>query len=149
MIRLILPICAAALLSACQVSRESDAGEQEQAVTGVLADSVAGWNSGNLDRFMAAYSEDPRTSYVTEDGVIHGRKAIAERYSATYDFADPARRGALSIEKLDFRLLGDDNALFVGRYTLIYPDGKSATGPTTIVFEREGGTWRIIADHSS
>lgn len=149
MIRVILPLGAAVLLSACQVSRDTAAGEEEQAVTSALADSVAGWNSGNLDRFMAAYSEDPSTSYVTKDGLLRGRKAIAERYSGTYDFADPAKRGALSIEKLDFRMLGKDNALYVGRYTLIYPDGKSATGPTSIVFEREGGTWRIIADHSS
>lgn len=149
MIRLILPLCCAVLLSACQVSSESAAGQEEQAISGVLADSVAGWNSGNLDRFMAAYSESPKASYVTDEGVLRGRKTIADRYAGLYDFADPAKRGALSIEKLDFRLLGDNNALYIGRYTLIYPDGKSATGPTSIVFEREGGTWRIVADHSS
>jgi ketosteroid isomerase-like protein len=39
--------------------------------------------------------------------------------------------------------------LYIARYLLTYPDGKTASGPTTLVFAREAGGWHIIADHSS
>ena len=142
-------LCIACSLAACQVSPERSVEEEKRAVAAALAESTAGWNSGDIERFMAIYSESPETSFVTEDGLLHGRKAMSERYLKKYDFADPAKRGALSMETLDFRLLGADYALYIGRYTLAYPDGKTVSGPTSLVFAREGGSWRIIADHSS
>lgn len=149
MIRAILPLCAALLLTGCEVAREPTVADRRQAVIAALAESTAGWNSGNLDRFLSVYSETPETSFVTAEGLLRGRKQMAQRYSEKYDFADPAKRGALSLETLDFRMLGPDYALYIGRYTLVYPDGKKATGPTSLVFAREGGNWRIVADHSS
>lgn len=145
----VLAFCAALTLAACSWAPERAVEEEKLAVTAALAESAAGWNSGNLDRFMGIYSEDPATSFVSKDGLLRGRETLAERYRTKYTFADPARRGSLSFETLDFRLLGADHALYVGRYTLVYPDGKTLSGPTSLVFAREGDSWRIVADHSS
>ncbi|MXO94312.1 DUF4440 domain-containing protein [Erythrobacter arachoides] len=121
-------------------------------IEAALNDSAAGWNEGDMTRFLAVYSGDPRTAFVGGEEVIHGRGAIETRYRDRYDWSgpDPSGRGVLSFVTEDFRPLGQDHALYVGRYVLEYPQGKPpATGFTSLVFERENGKWQIISDHSS
>ncbi|WP_010544012.1 SgcJ/EcaC family oxidoreductase [Sphingomonas elodea] len=119
------------------------------AIDAAMARSVAGWNAGAVDRFLDVYSEAPETSFVEGEGLVRGKAAMKQRYEAKYNFSDPAKRGALTIERLDYRPLGPGYALYIGRYTLRYPDGHSASGPTSVVFHHEAGGWKIIADHSS
>ncbi len=119
------------------------------AVDKAMAQSVAGWNAGDVDQFMQVYSPGPETSFVADDGLVRGKEAMIARYRKKYDFSDPVKRGTLTIERLDYRQLGPDYALYIGRYTLRYPDGHSASGPTSVVLHHEAGGWKIIADHSS
>lgn len=119
------------------------------AIDAAMAESVAGWNAGDVQRFMQIYSDDADTSFVQGEGLVRGKAAMTARYRAKYDFADPAKRGSLTIERLDYRPLGPGYALYIGRYTLRYPDGHSASGPTSLVLHQEAGGWKIIADHSS
>lgn len=125
------------------------AQDTRAAIDAAIADSVAGWNSGDVDRFMGAYSTAATASFVTSRGLLRGRAAMIDSYRKTYDFSDPAKRGTLAIERIDFRPLGAGHALYIGRFTLTYPGGKTDSGYTSLVFAREGGRWRIIADHSS
>lgn len=118
------------------------------AVEAAMADSAAGWNAGDVDRFMAIYSDAPEASFVTADGLVRGKAAMVARYRQKYDFADAAKRGVLSFKTLDWRPLGPGHALYIARYTLTYADGRTASGPTSLVFRREKGGWKIIADHS-
>ena len=122
---------------------------EQQAVEKVMTDSAAGWNSGDLPRFMAVYSSAPETSFVTKEGVLRGKAVMSERYRTKYDFANAAKRGVLTFQTLDFRLLDPTHAIYIGRYTLTYSDGKTQSGPTILVFAKEAGEWKIIADHSS
>lgn len=119
------------------------------ALDAAMRRSVAGWNAGQVDQFLRIYSNSPETSFVEGEGLVRGKAAMKVRYQAKYNFADPARRGTLTIERLDYRPLGRDYALYIGRYTLRYPDGHTASGPTSLVFHREAAGWKIIADHSS
>jgi uncharacterized protein (TIGR02246 family) len=121
----------------------------QQAIEEAMAESAAGWNAGDVERFMAVYSAAPETSFVVKDGLIRGKPAMIARYRERYDFSDPAKRGTLTFKTLDFRQLDPTHVLYIGRYLLTYPEGKTASGPTTLIFERETGGWRIIADHSS
>jgi len=120
----------------------------QAAVEAAMADSAAGWNAGDVDRFMAIYSDAPEASFVTADGLVRGKAAMLARYRQKYDFADAAKRGVLSFKTLDWRPLGPGHALYIARYTLTYADGRTASGPTSLVFRREKGGWKIIADHS-
>lgn len=122
---------------------------QERAIITAMEDSAAGWNAGDVNRFMAVYSETPETSFVTADGLVRGKPAMIARYKAKYDFSDAAKRGTLTFQTLDFRLLDPSHALYIARYTLTYADGKTASGPTSLVFAKEKTGWHIIADHSS
>lgn len=125
------------------------ASAEQVAVEAAMTDSAVGWNGGDLARFMAVYSETPETSFVTREGVLRGKAVMSERYRTKYDFANAAKRGVLTFETLDFRLLDPTHAIYIGRYTLTYADGKTQSGPTSLVFARESGGWKIIADHSS
>lgn len=80
---------------------------------------------------------------------MRGKAAMIARYREKYDFGDPAKRGVLTFQTLDFRLLDPTHALYIARYTLTYPDGKTQSGPTSLVFAKEAKGWHIIADHSS
>lgn len=121
----------------------------QNGVEAAMTDSAAGWNAGDLVRFMRIYSDAPDTSFVTKEGVLRGKAVMAERYRTRYDFGDSTKRGALSFARLDFRLLDRAHALYIGRYTLRGGDGRVQSGVTSLVFRKERGGWRIIADHSS
>lgn len=121
----------------------------QRAIEQAMTESAAGWNAGDVERFMAVYSAGSQTSFVVKDGLIRGKPAMIARYRERYNFSDPAKRGTLTFRTLDFRQLDPSHALYIARYLLTYPDGKTASGPTTLIFAREGGGWRIIADHSS
>ncbi len=121
----------------------------QRAIERAMAASAAGWNAGDVDRFMGVYSNAPETSFVTADGLIRGKPAMIARYRARYNFEDAAKRGALTFRTLDFRLLDPAHALYVARYQLSYPGGRSDSGVTTLVFRKEREGWKIIADHSS
>lgn len=157
------PVALAVLLAlaGCDYFAVRDATVREQAadaplvqseIEAVMADSASGWNGGDMDRFLAIYSAAPETSFVGSGGLVRGRAAMEERYRAAYDWSDPdpSERGVLTFETQDVRQLGPDHALYIGRYILTYPDDREpATGLTSLVFAREAGSWRIIADHSS
>ncbi len=120
------------------------------AIEAAMRDSAAGWNSGDLDRFMAVYADDPATSYVTSDDLIRGKSSIAARYAPSFR-RGANTRGTLDFATLDFRMVGPDYALFTARYRLTptATGGKAAQGPTTLLFRRTPQGWRIVADHSS
>jgi uncharacterized protein (TIGR02246 family) len=122
---------------------------EKHAVEAAMTASAAGWNAGEIDRFLGIYSDAPDTSFVTREGLVRGKPAMRARYLAHYDFRDAAKRGTLSFTTLDFRLLDPTHALYIARYTLTYAGGKTQSGPTTLVFAKEATGWHIIADHSS
>lgn len=141
-------VAAAAVTIVCTAPVRAASSEQI-AIEAAMADSAAGWNSGDLTRFMAVYADAPETSFVTSEGILRGKAVMSERYSSKYDFANAAKRGVLTFVTLDCRPLGASHALYIGRYTLTYADGKTQSGPTSLVFAKEAGGWKIIADHSS
>ena len=144
---------AALSLSACKQQQEQAAPpaapSPQAAIEAALADSAAAWNAGDSARFMTLYSTAPDTSFVVPEGVIRGKQAIADHYAKTFALSDAAKRGTLSIETVDFRPLGPDHALLIGRYRLRYADGKEASGMTSVTFRKEADGWKMIADHSS
>lgn len=139
----LVPIAAAMALSPA-AAQTSDQADVERAMTA----SAAGWNKGDVSAFMAVYSDDPATSFVTKEGVLRGKAQMTARYKARYNFDDAAKRGVLTFKTLDFRPLGPRHALYIGQYLLTYPDGKTQSGPTSLVFAKEKDGWKIIADHS-
>lgn len=132
-----------------QGSGDVSAPVAKAAIEAAMRDSAAGWNTGDLDRFMAVYADDPATSYVTTEGLIRGKSTIAARYAPSFKRGSNSR-GALNFDFLDFRMIGADHALLTARYQLTpkAAGGQTMQGSTTLLFRRTGGGWRIVADHS-
>ena len=113
-------------------------------IAAAMAASAAGWNAGDLDRFMAVYADD--ALYVTARGVVRGKSAIAARYAPSFT-AGGNSRGTLSFAMLAERPIDATHRVLIARWTLTGTTTQS--GYTTLVFARQGGQWRIVTDHSS
>lgn len=138
----------AAILAVAMVAPAGAASRDEalSAIMQAMQDSAAGWNAGEIDRFMAVYASD--ATFVARDGVVRGTPAIAARYAPR--FAADAKRGTLSFEQIDFRPIDSTHALLIARYRLAFDGKPDQTGPTSLLFEkRPGSGWKIVADHSS
>lgn len=119
----------------------------QAAILAAMTDSAAGWNAGDLDRFMGVYADD--AVYVTGRGLVRGKAAIAETYRKSFAGGGNAR-GRLSFEQPVFRTIDKSHVLLWARWVLA-PAGeaKGESGMTTLLFERRPGGWRIVSDHSS
>ncbi|MDF7777134.1 DUF4440 domain-containing protein [Sphingomonas sp. AOB5] len=138
---------------ALMVALPATAQDARSAIEAGMTDSAAGWDGGDVDRFLKIYSDDPATSFTGAKGIARGKPAVRARYLASYpeQFGPNRNSGAtrLSFTFEDFRMLGDGHALLTARWKLVDAGGKELTGMTTLVFRHEAGGWKIIADHSS
>ena len=117
----------------------------ETAIRQAMEASAAAWNAGDLARFMAVYADD--AVFVTPKGLLRGRDAIAAKYRPSFRGTGNAR-GTLSFAFLEMRGIDPRHALLFARWTLTGPSTVES-GMTTLVFERRGTAWQIIADNSS
>jgi uncharacterized protein (TIGR02246 family) len=138
-------------ISATAAAGAAEPGTQARAaVQATLDASATAWNAGDLDRFMACYERAATTTYVSGTRFVQGYDAIRANYAARFGGGASAAMGQLSLEIVDFRMVGSDHAYVVGRFHL-HRDadhGGDASGPTTLLFKRTAAGWRIIADHS-
>lgn len=119
-------------------------GAQAQVMAAMEA-SAAGWNAGDLARFVAVYADD--ATFVTKGGVLRGKAAITDRYRPS--FTDGGNtRGRLSFEPVAFRTIGPAQQLLIARWKLT-GGANEESGLTTLLWERRPVGWRIVADHSS
>ncbi|MCP3733758.1 DUF4440 domain-containing protein [Sphingomonas sp. RP10(2022)] len=128
------------------VAAPAAAADPQAAITAAMTDSAAGWSMGDMPRFLAIYADD--AVFVTKDGLIRGKPAIAARYAKNYG-ADAAKRGTLSFRMLGFRRIDATHQMLWAQWMLAYPAGKQATGVTSLLFERQATGWKIVSDHSS
>lgn len=136
-------------LTGC-ASRSGSAADPSLARTIALAlldRGARSWNRGDLDAFMGDYADTPRTSFVTNQGVMHGRAEIRQRYAPR--FAPGGVRDSLSFEGVEADPIGADAVHVIAWYKLMRGDSLIARGPTSLVLVRDAGQWRILKDHSS
>lgn len=152
MIRMLLAAFAFLLVVPAMAQTAPDA---RASIEAGMKDSAEGWNRGDVDRFLAIYSDDPATSFTGSDGIARGKEGIRARYLVSYhdQFAGMASAvpTKLSFTFEDFRMVGADYALLIARWKLVkFSDEAGAkSGMTSLLFHREPGGWKIVADHSS
>ncbi|MBT8335509.1 MAG: SgcJ/EcaC family oxidoreductase [Gemmatimonadetes bacterium] len=122
-------------------------------VTAMLRAQVQAWNRGDLEAFLAGYTDDPTLAFVGESGVVRGKAAVRESYRTGY-FEVEGEPDDLEFDRLEVRPLGPRVALVHGRWTLYQPGFEnqpvSGQGRFTLVVQKEDdGEWRIMHDHSS
>ena len=116
------------------------------AVLDVLDAQVEAWNDGDIEGFMAGYLRSEELRFTSGSEVRRGWRHTLERYRETYP--DRAAMGSLAFEDLDVRVLSEHAAMVFGRFRLTR-ESDEPTGLFTLLVERHGEQWLIVADHTS
>ncbi|HEY2460957.1 MAG TPA: nuclear transport factor 2 family protein [Candidatus Acidoferrum sp.] len=130
------------LLRGKEDSRQSD----RAAITKVLNAQQAAWNRGEVDEFLKGYWHSPELTFSGSGGVSRGWDGVHQHYKAAYP--DRAAMGQLNFSELEFRFLGPNSALVLGRWHLAREKGDVG-GVFSLVWEKFPEGWRIIHDHTS
>ena len=133
-----------ALSAACAHHHRPDPIAQEDAQA-VLDAQVARWNEGDLAGFVETYWDGPELTFFGRSGLTRGRADLLANYERGYP--TPEARGVLSFEVVDYRPLGADHALLLGRYHL--ERQEPANGVFSLVLARRDGEIVILHDHST
>jgi uncharacterized protein (TIGR02246 family) len=110
----------------------------------LLQSTASAWNRGDLDAFIAPYSDD--STYMTPSGPI-ARDAMRARYASKY-FTGGHPDQQVRFDQLVVRTLGAEHALMTGRYTLTGGNQAERSGWFSLVWKRTPAGWRILHDHS-
>ena len=141
--------CVVALVAALACSAPAvPLGNPPQEIAALLQRSAADWNHGDLAGFMSDYAKDSLTSYMAGGHVQYGWQPLYDRYQANY-FAPGKSRDSLSFDELHVRVLTPDFAYATARFKLSRRDSVVASGPFTLILQRQGERWRILHDHTS
>jgi len=128
--------------SAGQEARRPDRAAMET----VLHAQQEAWNRGDVDAFLVGYWHSPELTFSGSSGVSRGWEGVLARYQKNYP--DRAAMGQLDFSDLEFRFLGPDAALVLGRWHL-KRDGGDIGGVFSLVWQRFPEGWKIIHDHTS
>src|SRR5882762_6076951 len=91
------------------------------AIQAVLTTQQKDWNEGNVDAFLEGYWRSEELTFSGTQGMARGWNGVRERYKKSY--ADQAAMGKLDFSELEFRGLGPDAALVLGRWHLTREKG--------------------------
>jgi uncharacterized protein (TIGR02246 family) len=141
--------CALMLLMGSVSARSSQSTEKpktpEAEIRATLESTAAGWNSGDLAQYLAAYTDSATEMLST--GPAGGKSAIEKTMrEGFWKTGRPVQK--LRYENLEVRMLGRDHALVTGRFILSGADKPDRTGWFTTVWQRTKDGWKMIHDHS-
>lgn len=117
-----------------------------EAITAVLTAQQRAWNRGDVDTFLVGYWRSPELTFSGSSGVARGWDGVLARYKKNYP--DRGTMGQLDFSELEFRFLGPDAALVLGRWHL-KREKDEVGGVFTLVWQRFPEGWKIIHDHTS
>lgn len=115
-------------------------------IEAVLRDAEAGWNAGDLERYMQSYAQTDSLRFAGGAKVTRGWQTTLDRYRAGYP--DRTAMGTLAFTELDVTTLGPDAAYVFGRWELQRAEDRPH-GLFTLIVRRLPEGWRIVHDHTS
>ena len=114
-------------------------------IRAVLDSTAAGWNRGDLSRYLWAYADS--ATAMGANGPELGVGAIeAQMRRGFWRTGRPLQ--VLHYEHVEVRMLGNEHALVTGQYVLTGGGQPQRTGWFTTVWQRMPAGWRMIHDHS-
>ncbi|QSX37249.1 YybH family protein [Shewanella sedimentimangrovi] len=134
-------LAASLLLVCCAVTAEP--GDE---VMALLRQQQAAWNQGSIDDYMAGYWHSDNLRVVSGDRFRYGWESVRAAYRKHY----PTREamGQLTFSQVDIKILGNDAALIVGRWSLMR-ERDNPSGAFSLLLEKIDERWVITHDHSS
>jgi ketosteroid isomerase-like protein len=133
-----------------RTGRQTKAAEGREAdraaITAALNAQQVAWNRGDVDAFLVGYWHSPELTFSGTSGVSRGWDGVMARYKKNYP--DRAAMGQLDFSGLEFRFLGPDASLVLGRWHLKRDKGDIG-GVFSLVWQRFREGWKIVHDHTS
>ena len=117
-----------------------------EAIGAVLQAQQSAWNRADVDAFLQGYWHSPELTFSGSRGVARGWDGVLARYRKNYPDRDAM--GQLDFSNLEFRFLGPDAALVLGKWHL-QREKDELGGVFTLVWQRFPNGWKIIHDHTS
>ena len=133
-----IPIILVSLAAASQTN--------ELRIRKILDDQVAQWNKGNIDSFMNGYWKNDSLMFIGKNGISRGWQTALNNYKRTYP--DTASMGRLTFDIVEVKQLSAEYYYVVGKWMLKRRAGD-LRGYYNLLFQKIGGQWFIVADHSS
>lgn len=132
------------MLAACAAG----GADERAAVLAVLEAQQAAWNAGDLAGFLEGHERSADITFVGRE-VARGFAGLEARYRRTYGARE--QMGALTFSELEYRSLGAEAALVLGRFALARTEagGGPASGRFTVVLRKTAAGWKVIHDHTS
>lgn len=116
------------------------------AINAVLKAQQSAWNRGDVDAFLVGYWQSPELTFSGSNGVSRGWDGVLARYKKNYPNREAM--GELNFSDLEFRFLGSDAALVLGKWHLKREMGDIG-GVFSLVWQKFPEGWKIIHDHTS
>ena len=148
-------VCAAAALAIGAVffsewrliaSPAEERKADREAIGSVLSAQQTAWNRADVDAFLEGYWRSPELTFSGTSGMARGWDGVLARYKKSYP--DRAAMGQLDFSGLEFRFLGPDAALVLGRWHL-KREKDDIGGVFSLVWQRFPEGWKIVHDHTS
>lgn len=119
--------------------------KDEKAIRALLEKTAEGWNKGDLNQYLSAYTKGATEMLSTgpAGGVEAIEKTMKEGFWKT---GKPLQ--VLRYENLVVRFVGKKGALVTGKYVLSGADRPDRSGWFTTVWEKTKDGWLMIHDHS-
>lgn len=115
-------------------------------IRAMLDAQVAGWNSGDVARYMDYYVKSETLRFASGGTITYGWKETLERYRKSYP--DKATMGTLTCTYHDINVVSADTAIVFGRWEL-QRAGDKPWGLFTLLVKKTSEGWRVAADHTS
>ena len=133
------------LLFAAHAAFAQTPGKDEKAIRAALEKTAEGWNKGDLNQYLSAYTKEATEMLSTgpAGGVEAIEKTMKEGFWKT---GKPLQ--TLRYENIVVRMLGKKGALVTGKYVLSGAGRPDRTGWFTTVWLKTKDGWRMIHDHS-
>jgi ketosteroid isomerase-like protein len=129
-----------------QAQAKDERQDDRAAIGKILEAQQKAWNQGDVDTFLEGYWHSPELTFSGSGGIARGWDGVLARYKKSYP--DRAAMGRLDFSGLEFRFLGADAALVLGRWHLTRAQGDVG-GVFSLVWQRFPEGWRIVHDHTS
>jgi ketosteroid isomerase-like protein len=142
-----------------RVRISDDLRRAEKEVNDLLFKAAESWSRGDLDGFMAAFTEDARI--VSGRQLVEGRQTIRAKYRERYPTAGSMGRLAIELARFDIHTTDRETlygliepipprfAIATVKWTLIPKRGMGRTGYASLALQKTNAGWRILEDHSS
>lgn len=145
MMRKLLFLTVVLLIVSASAAFGQKMSKDEKAIRDTLNMTAEGWNKGDLQQYLSAYTKEATEMLSTgpAGGVEAIEKTMKEGFWKT---GRPLQ--ALRYENIVVRMLGKKNALVTGQYILSGGGRPDRKGWFTTVWVKTNDGWRMIHDHS-